>query len=169
MTRALWTSLVVVGVFTATIAAQWGKFPDPTVPRNAQGQVRMDAPTPRRADGKPDLSGLWMRAESGPPRQGGPGRGTGANGGNTNSAFAPGRGGVQLEPPTERFPFDPSGPPVATFFEAGANMEGGLPYTPWAAELRKQRLALNARDNPDAMCLPMGFLQFHQQPQPRRI
>jgi hypothetical protein len=128
----------------------------------------MDAPTPRRADGKPDLSGLWMRAESGPPRQGGPGRGANSNGA-ANSAFAPGRGGVQLEPPTERFPFDPSGPPVATFFEAGANMEGGLPYTPWAAELRKQRLALNARDNPDAMCLPLGFLQFHQQPQPRRI
>ena len=67
------------------------------------------------------------------------------------------------------FPFDPSAPPVATFFEAGGNMEGGLPYTPWAAELRKQRLALGARDNPDAMCLPMGFLQFHQQPQPRKI
>jgi hypothetical protein len=48
-------------------------------------------------------------------------------------------------------------------------MPGGLPYTPWAAELRKQRLAINARDNPDAMCMPMGFLQFHQQPQPRMI
>jgi hypothetical protein len=48
-------------------------------------------------------------------------------------------------------------------------MDGGLPYTPWAAELRKQRLALGARDNPDAMCMPMGFLQFHQQPQPRQI
>ena len=76
---------------------------------------------------------------------------------------------MQLEPPTEAFPFDPNGPPVATFFEAGGNMPGGLPYTPWAAEIRKQRLALNARDNPDAMCMPMGFLQFHQQPQPRMI
>jgi hypothetical protein len=76
---------------------------------------------------------------------------------------------VQLEPPTEAFPFDPNGPPVATFFEAGGNMPGGLPYTPWAADVRKQRLALNARDNPDAMCMPMGFLQFHQQPQPRMI
>jgi hypothetical protein len=170
MTRArtLWTGLVVVGVSTVSTAAQWGKVPDPSVPRDAKGEVRWDAPTPRRADGKPDLSGLWMRAESGPPRNGGPGRNGGAGGG-TNAAFAPGRGGVQLEPPTERFPFDPAGPPVATFFEAGGNMEGGLPYTPWAAEIRKERLALNARDNPDAMCLPMGFLQFHQQPQPRRI
>jgi hypothetical protein len=59
---------------------------------------------------------------------------------------------------------------VATFFEAGANMEGGLPYTQWAKDIRKKRLDdLQARDNPDANCLPMGFLQFHQQPQPRRI
>ena len=78
-------------------------------------------------------------------------------------------GGVTLEPATAPFPFDPTGPPVATFFEAGGNMEDGLPYTPWAAELRKARMSLGARDNPDAMCLPMGFLQFHQQPQPRQI
>jgi hypothetical protein len=76
---------------------------------------------------------------------------------------------VSLEPTTERFPYDPSAPPVATFFEIGANMEGGLPYTPWAAELKKQRMAVQSKDNPDAMCLPMGFLQFHQQPQPRKI
>jgi hypothetical protein len=88
---------------------------------------------------------------------------------NGNAAFAGGRGGVQLEPPTERFPFDPNGPPVATFFEAGANMEGGLPYTPWASDIKKQRMALIQRDNPDANCLPMGFLQFHMQPQPRKI
>jgi hypothetical protein len=74
-----------------------------------------------------------------------------------------------LEPPTPPFPFDPNGPPVATFFEAGANMEGGLPYTQWARDIRKKRTDLQARDNPDANCLPMGFLQFHQQPQPRRI
>jgi hypothetical protein len=48
-------------------------------------------------------------------------------------------------------------------------MPGGLPYTPWAAELKKQRMALAQKENPDANCLPMGFLQFHQQPQPRKI
>jgi hypothetical protein len=77
---------------------------------------------------------------------------------------------VSLEPATARFPFDPTGPPVATFFEAGGNIEGGLPYTPWASELRRERFEVNkAKDNPDAMCMPMGFLQFHQQPQPRQV
>jgi hypothetical protein len=70
---------------------------------------------------------------------------------------------------TAPFPFDPGAPPVATFFEAGGNITGGLPYTPWAAELKKQRMAVLQKDNPDANCMPMGFLQFHQQPQPRKI
>ena len=92
------------------------------------------------------------------------------DGGPTGGGPLPGaRGGVSLEPATPPFPFDPKAPPVATFFEAGGNIEGGLPYTPWAAEIKKQRTGAVQKDNPDAMCLPMGFLQFHQQPQPRKI
>ena len=58
---------------------------------------------------------------------------------------------------------------MAAFFDAGGNMPGGLPFTPWAADLKKARTAANAKDNPDALCLPMGILQFHLQPQPRMI
>ncbi len=139
--------------WTAGASAQWASVPDPNVPRDAEGNVVFDAPPPRTAAGTPDLSGLWMRTRSGPPPENGGGGG----------------GGGQLEPAQAPVPLDPNGPPIAAFFEAGQNIEGGLPYTPWAKELRDQRFALRARDNPDAKCLPMGFLQFHQQPQPRMI
>ncbi len=139
--------------WTAGASAQWAPVPDPHAPRDSEGNVIMAAPPPRTAAGTPDLSGLWMRTRSGPPPENGGGGG----------------GGGQLEPAQEPVPLDPNGPPIAAFFEAGQNIEGGLPYTPWAKELRDQRFALRARDNPDARCLPMGFLQFHQQPQPRMI
>ena len=50
---------------------------------------------------------------------------------------------------------------MATFFNVSANIKEGLPFTPWAAELRKQRTALFSQDNPDANCLPIGFMQLH--------
>jgi hypothetical protein len=155
----------VLTVGSVPIAAQWPGIPDPKVPRDSRGEVRGDAPIPRTPDGKPDFSGLWMHANSGPPAGRGGGQGNGTAGGPPPG----GPGSFRLEAPTPPFPYDPKGPPVAAFFEAGANMEGGLPFTPWARDLKKKRTDLQARDNPDANCLPMGFLQFHQQPEPRRI
>jgi hypothetical protein len=46
---------------------------------------------------------------------------------------------------------------------------GGLPLQPSAAALKKQRMADNMKDNPDAHCLPMGNMQLHTHPQPRKI
>jgi hypothetical protein len=170
MKRTGVAALVIGGLTLASspMSAQWPTVVDPKIPRDSKGAVRADAPVPRTPDGKPDFSGLWMHANSGPPGGRG-GRGGGQGGAPAGGPPPGGPGGFRLEAPTPAFPFDPKGPPVATFFEAGGNMEGGLPFTDWARDLKKKRTDLQARDNPDANCLPMGFLQFHQQPQPRRI
>ena len=48
-------------------------------------------------------------------------------------------------------------------------MKDGLPFTPWAADLKKKRMADISKDNPDAHCLPMGNMQFETHPQPRKM
>ena len=137
--------VVTIAALSTTLSAQWPRHQAPNVPRDEKGQVRMEAPAPRMANGRPDFSGNWIRFRG---EGGGAGRGRGA-------APAP--------------PADPNSPPIATFFELGANMPGGLPFTPWAAALRKEREAANAKDNPDALCLPMGITQFHMHGQPRKV
>jgi len=156
--QALIIALLIV--CTSSLLAQWPKFKEAGVPRDAEGRVNMDGRTPRTADGKPDLSGDWIRADRDPLPSELAGVVT-ARGETTRS--------VVVEPPTAPFAADASAPPLATFFDLGANVSGGLPFTPWAADMKKNRMATNNRDNPDANCLPMGITQFHMQPQPRKI
>ena len=132
--------LAILIALSPSLSAQWPKYPTPGVPRTASGEPIRDAPAPRTADGKPDLSGLWMRFR---------GEGGGAN--------------------ATAIPVPPGTPPVATFFDIGVGFQGGLPFQPWAAELKKTRNDANSKDNPDAHCLPMGLMQFHLHPQPRRM
>lgn len=157
-------SIAVVTILLAgstSLFAQWPKYKEGGVPRGADGKVKMDAPAPRTADGKPDLSGNWLRADRDPLPQ--ELAGVVAPRGENN------RGGVIVEPPTQPFAADAKAPPLATFFDLGANVPGGLPFTPAAADLKKKRMATDNKDNPDANCLPMGITQFHMQPQPRKI
>jgi hypothetical protein len=61
------------------------------------------------------------------------------------------------------------GAPIASFANVGAGIKEGLPLRPWAAELLKERRYNNSKNNPDARCLPMGMMQYHLHPQPRKI
>ena len=57
----------------------------------------------------------------------------------------------------------------AEFENVAAKLKGGLPYRPWALDLRNARQADNGKDNPDGLCLPLSILQLHSHPFPRRI
>jgi hypothetical protein len=143
--------IAAVGVFAICVAvapslgAQWPSYPTPDVPRK-DGKPILDGPAPRTPEGKPDLSGIWQLGGFG----GGGGRGRGA--------------GAAAAPATP----DPNVIPNSQFFEV-AGRGFALPLQPWAAELKKKRMATNSKDNPDVWCLPIGLMQYHNHPQPRQI
>src|SRR5215475_12059688 len=58
---------------------------------------------------------------------------------------------------------------TSQFWNLGASFKDGLPFQPWAAELHRQRVATNSKDNPDAHCLPLGVMQLHTHGQPRKM
>ena len=141
--------LIALATGALAMFAQWPDYPTPG-PRTKEGKIDLSAPPPRTADGKPDFSGLWE-----------PARGPG------------GRGAISLNntaPLPFAIPTSPDDPPVAQFFNIGGGFKDGLlPFTPWAAQVRAQRKGDNNKDNPDALCLPLGLTQLHMHPQTRKV
>jgi hypothetical protein len=137
--RAVTTAIALA--FTATLSAQWPSYVRKDVPRTSEGKPDLDAPPPRLSNGKVDFSGTWESRQPPSGRLGGP---------MVPNLLA-------------------TDPPLANFANIGQNVKEGLPFTPWAAELRKQRMATNSKDNPDANCLPIGFMQLHTHSQPRKV
>jgi len=113
-------------------------------PYEIAGKHDLSAPAPRTAEGKPDFTGTWR---------------------NTLPARS-----LDAFPAPLRTP-SATGIPTGLeqFGDISAGLAGGLPLQPWAAELKKQRVASLSIDNPDAHCLPMGNMQFHTHPQPRKM
>jgi hypothetical protein len=146
MKRAGWAgragTTIAFGCALSVVAfAQWPAFVRPQTPKTSDGKPDLSAAPPRLSNGKVDFSGTWESRSPPSGRRGGP--------------MVPN--------------LAPTDPPLAAFANIGQNVKEGLPFTPWAAELRKQRMATNSKDNPDANCLPIGFMQLHTHSQPRKI
>ena len=141
--RQLIVAVALLGVCTSPLFAQWPRYRVPAVPRTAAGAPDLNAAAPRTPDGKPDLSGIWenfRKPGEAPVRS-------------VNAQF-----------------FDDRPPSLVNEFrDIGENVKGGLPLQPWAAALKQQRTAEHGKDNPDAHCLPLGLMQLHTHPDPRRI
>jgi len=138
--------LIAFSVLTvASLLAQWPDFPTKNVPMTSDGEPDLEGSAPRTYWDTVDFSGIWEnRRRSGP-----------SNDDDSDK--------VEASVPDD-------GIPDATFFNIGAGFEDGVPpLTSWAAALRDERMADNQKNNPDANCLPMGLMQFHLHPQPRRI
>ncbi len=146
---AFFTAFIILAT---PLAAQWFKYPAAGVPRKPDGKVNMSAPTPRLADGKPDLSGIWTTAEP--------------NNRRTSGLSSPKQQAAAQK--ATQTPEDDQPPPDATasrqMANIGIDIPGGLPYQPWLVPIVKERTDNLAKDDPHIKCLPDNFLRAYGLP-----
>jgi hypothetical protein len=145
----------MMAALPTALLAQWPSYPTPGVPRTPDGKPNLSAPAPKTPDGKPDLTGIWENVR--PPAQ--------ATVPNVKTAGPNDDILPALQTNNDFLALVKKSP----FWDLGSSFKDGLPFQPWAAELHRQRVADNNKDNPDAHCLPMGMMQFHYHPEPRKM
>jgi hypothetical protein len=127
--------LTILCMTCGVLCGQWIKLTTEGVPRDKNGRPRLDAPTPRGADGKPDLSGMWMIAEALPCPK------------------------MLTDDTGECLEKNPIAQPTA---DLNKIVPGGIPFQPWALEEMKRRQASGM--DPHVKCLPSNFPRIYTLP-----
>jgi len=129
----------------ALLPAQWLHYPTAGVPKTSDGKPNLAAPAPRTSEGQPDLSGMWFNLGNEgacPPEI------KGESGECIEKGL--GIGDVSLGLPRQAINI--------------ADGLAGLPYTPWAAALMKERAPTAGTQDPHSKCLPPNFPRSYALP-----